>query len=133
MDSIKTRLDETAKACLEALAKWENNKKDAGAGENLRDAVHELRKVASRIEIDLVVSERDQKPPKPMPIPTHPDARKRKKSDDDNKGNTSKGQSSSDDGNDDTSSAPKRRRTSSSRSSSTSGGERRRAVPGKSE
>jgi len=45
--------------------------------ESLLEAVHELRKVAARMEIEIAVSERDQMTQKPIPIPPHRSSRKR--------------------------------------------------------
>ncbi len=71
MDDIQTRLQETSKNCLEAYAAWVGKKQDRKAQEDLHAAIHELRKVSSRLEIELAVSERDQMTAKPLPIPAH--------------------------------------------------------------
>ncbi len=70
-ENIQTRLEETSKNCLQAYAEWEGKKKDRKAQEDLHSAIHELRKVSSRLEIELAVSERDQMTSKPLPIPAH--------------------------------------------------------------
>lgn len=70
-DDIQTRLKETSKTCLDAYVAWEGKKKDTKAQEDLHAAIHELRKVSSRLEIELAVSERDQMTSKPIPIPAH--------------------------------------------------------------
>jgi hypothetical protein len=46
-------------------------KRDPKAQEALQVAIHELRKVASRLEIDVAVSERDQMAARHIPIPSH--------------------------------------------------------------
>ena len=71
MDEIQTRLQETSQNCLNAYTEWESKKKDRKAQEELSSAIHELRKVSSRLEIELAVSERDQATSKPLPIPSH--------------------------------------------------------------
>lgn len=71
MDDIAARLQETSATCLEAFKSWSGNKKDTKAQGDLAAAIHELRKVSSRLEIELAVSERDQITSKPLPIPSH--------------------------------------------------------------
>ncbi len=76
MDDTQTRLQETSKNCLDAHKIWEEKKGDKKAQEDLHAAIHELRKVSSRLEIDLAISERDQSVSKPLPIPSHRSANK---------------------------------------------------------
>lgn len=71
MDEIQTRLQETSQNCLTAYAGWVGNKKNAASQETLQAAIHELRKVCSRLEIELAISERDQMTARPLPIPSH--------------------------------------------------------------
>ncbi|MCK5384104.1 MAG: hypothetical protein KAJ29_00915 [Alphaproteobacteria bacterium] len=72
MDSdIQERFTEASKNCLEAFISWDDKKKDKQAQEVLHAAIHELRKVSSRLEIELAMSERDQLSSKPLPIPAH--------------------------------------------------------------
>jgi hypothetical protein len=71
MDEILARLQETSQNCLKAYADWVEKKRDPKAQEMLQAAIHELRKVASRLEIDLAVSERDQMTARHLPIPSH--------------------------------------------------------------
>ncbi len=71
MDEIQSRLQETSQNCLKAHAAWAVNKKDSKVQESLSAAIHELRKVCSRLEIDLAISERDQMTSRPLPIPAH--------------------------------------------------------------
>ena len=71
MDEIQTRLKETSEACMKAYEAWVDKKKDSKAQEDLGNAIHELRKVSSRLEIELAISERDQVTSKPLPIPEH--------------------------------------------------------------
>ena len=72
---IKERLKTTSEVCLKCYEAWDGNDKDGKAREALQEAIHELRKVASRLEIDLAISERDQMAQKPIPIPPHRDSR----------------------------------------------------------
>ncbi len=69
--NIQTRLEETSRNCLEAYSAWEGQKKDAKAKGDLHAAIHDLRKVSSRLEIELALSEREQMTSKPLPIPSH--------------------------------------------------------------
>ncbi|MGH1403470.1 MAG: hypothetical protein ACRBDL_04445 [Alphaproteobacteria bacterium] len=71
MDEIQTRLQETSQNCLAAYNEWVGQKQDSKAQEGLGSAIHELRKVSSRLEIELAISERDQMTSKPLPIPAH--------------------------------------------------------------
>ncbi|HPD82358.1 MAG: hypothetical protein R3D88_02155 [Alphaproteobacteria bacterium] len=70
MDDIKKRLQETTEACLKSYELWEG-KKGAENRENLQDSIHELRKVASRLEITIAISEREGMSERPLPIPAH--------------------------------------------------------------
>lgn len=83
-NNIEQRLTETSQTCLEAYTKWAQNRKDSDAREALQDAVHELRKVASRLEIEIALSERDEQTRKNIPIPSHRSHKGRKKQDQDN-------------------------------------------------
>ena len=91
MDKIDDRLRETSSRCITAYESWSKNQKDAAAREELREAIHELRKVSSRLEIEMAVSERDEMAQKPIPIPPHRASRGKRgggeeKSNDDQKG-----------------------------------------------
>jgi len=70
-DNIQERLKDTSQTCLEAFVSWESKKKDKKSQEDLHAAIHELRRVSSRLEIELAMSERDQVTSKPLPIPAH--------------------------------------------------------------
>ncbi len=102
MEDVNKRLKEATEQCLIAHDAWIGNKKDSAARESLMDAVHELRKVAARMEIEIAISERDQMASKPIPIPSHRSKRKQSSGDDaaahngddDNRGN--KGQPTDD-------------------------------------
>ena len=76
-DDIKARLQDTAANCLKAYEAWSENKKDGAARAVLQEAVHELRKVGARVEIELAVSDRDESNKKKIPIPAHRDSRNR--------------------------------------------------------
>ncbi len=77
MDEIEQRLRDSADRCFKSYEAWRKNEKDAAVREALQDAVHELRKVASRVEIELAVSERKEMAQRPIAIPPHRDARGR--------------------------------------------------------
>ena len=85
MEDIDKRLKDTSTACQDALDSWLKDKKDLKNRSALQESVHELRKVASRIEIELAISERDDLGQKPIPIPAHRDSGKGNKND--NRGN----------------------------------------------
>lgn len=70
MDDIKQRLEETSKNCLESFQAWDANK-ETQTRENLQESIHELRKVASRLEIEITLSERKNTSAKQIPIPSH--------------------------------------------------------------
>ena len=71
MEEIQKRLQETSQECLKTHEEWTKKKDDKKAQEALHNAIHELRKVSSRLEIELAVSERDHLASKPLPIPSH--------------------------------------------------------------
>jgi len=92
MEDIEQRLKEATENCLKSYGEWDKDKKNSKTREDLMEAVHELRKVAARLEIDIAVSERNQMASKPIPIPSHR-SNKRKQEDnaDDSRGNTDGG------------------------------------------
>lgn len=71
MSEIKARLVTASEGCVNAYEKWSGDHKSSGSREALQEAIHELRKVASRLEIELAISERDQMAQKPIAIPPH--------------------------------------------------------------
>ena len=75
-DDIKKRLQDNAEKCVQAYEAWHKNKKDSSAREALQDAIHEMRKVTSRLEIELATSENSETQ-KPMPIPQNRNAKGR--------------------------------------------------------
>ena len=77
MDDVEKRLRETADACISSYSAWKANQKNGEIRETLMEAIHELRKVASRLEIELAINERNEMAQKPIPIPPHRDARQR--------------------------------------------------------
>lgn len=77
MDEIGQRLKDCADACISAYGKWMVAKKDVSALENLQEAVHELRKVSARLEIEMAVSEREEMSQRPIPVPPHRAAKRR--------------------------------------------------------
>lgn len=76
MDQIENRLREAAEACLNSYAAWRKDEKNSAVREDLMERVHELRKVAARLEIEMAISERNQMTSKPIPIPPHRASRK---------------------------------------------------------
>ena len=81
MDEIGQRLKETSDACITAYEKWLGAKKESAALESLQEAVHELRKVSARLEIEMAVSEREEMSQRPIPVPTHRTSRRRDNND----------------------------------------------------
>ena len=81
---INERLKDSADACIKAHAEWIKDKKNSASRDALQEAVHELRKTASRLEIDMAVSDRDDGARKQIHIPAHRDARGRHQNADDN-------------------------------------------------
>lgn len=76
MDEIEQRLRASTDACITSYEAWRSKQKDGAAREALLEAVHELRKVASRLEIEMAVSERNEMAGKPLPIPPHRSSRR---------------------------------------------------------
>lgn len=77
MDDISKRLRDAADNCIKSYEAWAQGKKDVGAREALQEAVHELRKVSARLEIEVAASERDDITQRHIPIPPHRAARHR--------------------------------------------------------
>lgn len=76
MDDIKQRLKDASEACVAAYDAWRAKAGDHSLREALQEAVHELRKVGARLEIELAVSDRKQQGNEPIPIPSHRAARR---------------------------------------------------------
>ena len=87
MDDIEKRLKESSDNCVKHYEAWRKDQKDRKSREDLMEAVHELRKVAARLEIEMAISERDEMASRPIPIPPHRSSRKRPQGDDQNDGN----------------------------------------------
>lgn len=75
VDEVEARLRETARGCLAAYRAW-RQQPGQGSIQTLSDAVHDLRKVLARIEIDMSASRRDEQVARPIPIPAHRAARR---------------------------------------------------------
>lgn len=76
MDEIEQRLRETTDACIKNLEDWAKGGKSNETRETLMDAMHEVRKVLARVEIEIAISERDRLGSRPLPIPPHRSSRK---------------------------------------------------------
>lgn len=83
MDEIEKRLREGSENCYNCYEAWKKSQKDSAAREALLEAIHELRKISSRLEIELAISERDEMAQRPIPIPPHRDAQRRGQPQDD--------------------------------------------------
>lgn len=77
MEETQQRLKDAAEACIKAYEIWGGSKKNAEAREQLQEAVHELRKVAARLEIEMASSERDEMTQRPIAVPPHRASRPR--------------------------------------------------------
>ncbi len=77
MDEIEKRLREASDSCVKFYQEWREKEHDSATREHLQDSIHELRKVASRLEIEMAVSEREEMASKPIPIPPHRAKRER--------------------------------------------------------
>lgn len=86
MDEIAQRLKDTTDTCLGAYNTWCQDKKATDPTADLKEAVHELRKVASRLEIEIAKNEREELAQRPIPIPPHRASRRKGGSDDQHKG-----------------------------------------------
>lgn len=71
MDEIEKRLRETTDACIKSFESWHKANKSLEAREELMETMHEVRKVISRLEIEIAISERDRLGSRPIPIPPH--------------------------------------------------------------
>lgn len=122
-EDIKERLSKASAECLKCYEAWSGNQKDDKARECLQDAIHELRKVSSRLEIELAISERDQMAQKPIPIPPHRASRnKGQRNNDDQGGPNDNAGNTNDSGQPKVERKPQRRRAP-SKSASSGGGE----------
>lgn len=90
MDEIEKRLRDVSDTCVEAYLKWQGQRKNPDLRESLQDAIHELRKVTARLEIEIAVSEREEMTARPLPIPPHRSTRKQRQGgdEDSSEGNT---------------------------------------------
>lgn len=75
-EDIKQRLKDASEACIKTFDAWRSKPGDHSAREALQEAVHELRKVGARLEIELAVSDRKAQGNEPIPIPAHRAARR---------------------------------------------------------
>lgn len=71
MDEIEKRLRDAADNCIKHYTAWHKDKKAGAERDSLMEAIHELRKVAARLEIDIAVSDRSEMASRPLPIPPH--------------------------------------------------------------
>lgn len=76
MDEMEKRLREATDNCLKAHESWRTDQRNTESREKLMECVHELRKIAARLEIEIAISERDAMGSRPIPIPPHRSARK---------------------------------------------------------
>jgi len=92
MEDIEQRLRTATDTCISCYNSWSKDHKNTDARGTLMEAVHELRKIAARLEIEIATSERDEMAARPIPIPAHRSQRKQTGHDefsyDDNIGNT---------------------------------------------
>ncbi len=98
MDEIEKRLRDATDICIKTYDAWRKDPKASEVRENLMEAVHELRKIGARLEIEIAISERDEMAARPIPIPPHRASRKRGENGDDNIGNVMESQPESNQG-----------------------------------
>jgi len=70
-EEIETRLKDCSEGCLTTYKDWCGNEKDHSKREALSEALHELRKVCARLEIEMAASEREEQKTAPLPVPPH--------------------------------------------------------------
>lgn len=75
---VKQRLKESYDALVEAFEKWDSKGDKAEEASQLRDCLHAMHRVVSRIEIQMAYAERDNQGHSPMPTPKHRSAGKHK-------------------------------------------------------
>jgi hypothetical protein len=71
MDDIEQRLKDTSQNLFKAYEAWGKSRLNAEAREELQECLHELRKVAARLEIEIASSERQEMAQRPIAIPPH--------------------------------------------------------------
>jgi hypothetical protein len=76
MEEIEKRLRESTDACIKSFENWVKQNKNLESRESLMEAMHEVRKVIARVEIEIAISERDRLGSRPLPIPPHRSSRK---------------------------------------------------------
>lgn len=76
MEDIEKRLRESTDACIKSFENWIKQAKNLESRESLMETMHEVRKVISRVEIEIAISERDRLGSRPLPIPPHRSSRK---------------------------------------------------------
>ena len=76
MTDIKDRLRTATDECISKFEAWNKDKSDGKIREVMLDSLHELRKAAARLEIEMAISERDRLGNNPIPIPTHKSSKK---------------------------------------------------------
>ncbi len=77
MEEIEKRLRESTDACIKNFENWLKQSKNLESRETLMEAMHDVRKVIARLEIEIAISERDRLGSRPLPIPPHRSQRKR--------------------------------------------------------
>lgn len=77
MDEIEKRLRESTDACIKGFEAWIKANKSLESREGLMEAMHDVRKVVARLEIEIAISERDRLGSRPIPIPPHRSQKKR--------------------------------------------------------
>ena len=109
MDEIEQRLRESTDACIKSFENWVKKSKDLESRETLMETLHEVRKVLSRVEIEIAISERDRLGSRPLPIPPHRSSRKEQGDQGDDIGNYAGGDDDGDNsGNGDQPQQPRR-------------------------
>lgn len=87
MEEIQQRLKDATDQSMKTLATWASNRQSIEARESLLEAIHELRKVSARLEIEIATSERAEVSQRALPIPGHRSHQRRPQENDAQMGN----------------------------------------------
>ncbi len=71
MTDTLNRLKDSSANAIRTFEAWENKRSDSSLREAAEEAIHELRKVTSRLEIEMVSVERKEQSQVSIPIPPH--------------------------------------------------------------
>lgn len=67
----ESRFETTFKSCFEAYNAWSEDQLNREKRNGLVEAIHDIRRVIARLEIEIAMSESKERASNPIPIPTH--------------------------------------------------------------